>query len=193
MNEYGNTRLTLIQKIKNRYDEGSWQEFVEIYERYIYSIIRQLGLSADESEEMTQNIMIKLWKKLPDYDYDPQRARFRTWLSRVVKNAVFSFKREQGKIPASTSIEEYSIKKGAEIDSIINDEWEIYVSNIAMERIRDFFTGNAIKVFEMSLQGVAPSEISATLKIGENSVYKLKNRVKERLVREIKFLREELD
>ena len=47
--------------------------------------------------------------------------------------------------------------------------------------------------FRLSLKGKAVEEIAEELDLKENSVYRLKNRVKERLIQEIRHLREELE
>jgi RNA polymerase sigma-70 factor (ECF subfamily) len=55
------------------------------------------------------------------------------------------------------------------------------------------FSGKAIQVFQMSLDGNEVEEICCELSLSKDSVYTLKNRVKKYLIREIKKLREELE
>ena len=75
---------------------------------------------------------------------------------------------------------------------MIEAEWENYVANLAFERIHKAFSGKAIQVFEKSLEGKSVEEIAIELDLQEDSVYKLKNRVKRSLQKEINFLREDL-
>ena len=72
-------------------------------------------------------------------------------------------------------------------------EWEIYITNMALERIKEQFNGNAIEVFKMSLAGIPVDEIAEKLDIKENTTYRLKNRVKSKLIDEIEKLRFELE
>ena len=88
----GKTRATLIQRLQLQNDEPAWEEFVEVYSRYIYGIIRRLGVSAQSAEELNQAILVKLWEKLPNYKFLPEVAKFRTWLFRVIYNSVISHK-----------------------------------------------------------------------------------------------------
>ena len=60
MSDY-NTRVTLFEKIKNQQDDASWEEFVRFYERFIYSIARKNTLSPEESQDLTQQVLLKLW------------------------------------------------------------------------------------------------------------------------------------
>lgn len=67
MAEKYNTRQTLIERVRDQYNEKAWEEFVEIYEPYIYSIIRRMGISAHDSKDIHQNVLLSIWKKLPEY------------------------------------------------------------------------------------------------------------------------------
>ena len=192
MSEYGNTRETLIIRVKNQYDENAWQEFVEIYRRYTYVVIRRLGVDVDPAEELTQNILLKLWEKLPDYKYDPKVARFRTWLSRVIHNTVLNFRRQASRQPAIVELNDVH-PINSETEKMMEKEWETYLTNLAMERVEGKFSGKAISVFNMSMEGKSAAEISDSLEIEENSVYRLKNRVKNQLIQEIKVLKTDLD
>ena len=93
----GKTRATLIQRLQLQSDEAAWEEFIDVYSRYIYAIIRRLGVPAQSAEELNQAILVKLWEKLPDYKFLPEVAKFRTWLFRVIFNAVISHKRKLNK------------------------------------------------------------------------------------------------
>ncbi|MCM8532175.1 MAG: RNA polymerase sigma factor [Lentisphaeraceae bacterium] len=192
MSKYGNTRETLILRVKDQYDEKAWQEFVEIYRRYTYVVIRRLGVDVDPAEELTQNILLKLWEKLPDYKYDPQIARFRTWLSRVIHNTVLNFRRQERRQPVLVELGDIH-PINSDTEKMMEKEWETYLSNLAMERIENNFSGKAISVFNLSIEGKSASEIAQELEIEENSVYRLKNRVKNQLIQEIKVLKADLD
>ena len=62
-----------------------------------------------------------------------------------------------------------------------------------MNNIKQRFTGNAIKVFEMSLEGKPLEVICAKTELTKHSVYTLKNRVKKALILEINNLSNTLE
>ena len=72
-------------------------------------------------------------------------------------------------------------------------EWEVYLTNLALERIKENFSGQSMEVFERSLQGQSVELIASELGLKENSVYRLKNRVKDRLISEVQQLRHDLE
>jgi RNA polymerase sigma-70 factor (ECF subfamily) len=71
---------------------------------------------------------------------------------------------------------------------MIEKEWEIYICERAMKNIQKIFSERALNVFKMFIEGVEVSEIAEKMDIKENSVYKLKNRVKAKYQQEIKDL-----
>ena len=88
--EQCNTRETLLQRIRNRHDEESWEDFVYYYRQYIYIICRGMGVNHHDSEELVQKVMMKAWDKLPEFEYD-KKKRFRGWLCMVTGNTVKDF------------------------------------------------------------------------------------------------------
>ena len=193
------TRATLIQRVQNQQDEQSWEEFVRVYRRYIYAIIRSMNISEHDTEDILQQVLINLWNSLPKMDYE-KINRFRSWLSTVTKNCVTDFirkrTREAKRLEKAGQDDTLTYLKAIrlpEIDNIAEREWEIHLTNIALENIEPLFSGKAVDAFRLTLKGKSVEEIAKELDLKENSVYRLKNRVKERLILEIRHLREELE
>jgi len=194
-----NTRATLIQRVQNQQDEQSWAEFVEVYRRYIYAIIRSMNISEHDTEDILQQVLINLWNSLPKMDYQKIK-RFRSWLSTVTKNCVTDFIRKRTreanrleKAAKDNTLIYLKTIRLPEIDSIAEREWEIHLTNLALNNIEPLFSGKAVAAFRLTLQGRSVEEIATELDLKENSVYRLKNRVKERLIQEIVHLRTELE
>jgi RNA polymerase sigma factor (sigma-70 family) len=199
MTDQYQTRATLIRRVQNQHDDASWDEFVHAYRRYIYAIIRSMNISEHDTEDILQQVLIKLWDNLPKMDYNKIK-RFRSWLSTVTKNCVTDFirkrTRDTNRIKKAGQDETLTYLKSIrlpEIDAIAEREWEIHLTNLALENIESLFSGKAVDAFRLTLQGHTVEEIAAQLDLKENSVYRLKNRVKDRLIQEIAYLRKELE
>jgi RNA polymerase sigma-70 factor (ECF subfamily) len=135
---------------------------------------------------------------LPTFEFDKEKAKFRTWLGRLVRNAVIDFVRSEKKHHEDRSsgefLEEHEDPQATnDLDDIIQKEWENNMVRLAFEAIRPKFSERAIKALEMSLQGASIEEISEKIGIKENSAYKLRNRAKKHLILEVQRLREELE
>jgi RNA polymerase sigma-70 factor (ECF subfamily) len=199
MEDQYQTRATLIRRVQNQHDDESWEEFVRVYRRYIYAIIRSMNISEHDTEDILQQVLINLWNSLPKMDYDKIK-RFRSWLSTVTKNCVTDFirkrTRDANRLKKAGKDETLVYLKSIrlpEIDAIAEREWEIHLTNLALENIESLFSGKAVAAFRLTLKGRSVEEIAKELDLKENSVYRLKNRVKDRLIQEIMHLREELE
>ncbi len=198
MNDEFNTRQTLIQRVKNQHDDPSWAEFTGIYRGYIYTVIRNMGIAESDRDELVQQTLIKLWTKLPDIDCE-HTGKFRSWLSTLTKNCVIDFIRKRKR---ETALQEKAADEEAlqhlntsllDIDKVSEAAWKQHLTTLALDNIGQHFSGKAVKVFRLSLQGLEVPQIASELDIQEASVYRLKTRVKARLIEEIQHLRSELE
>ena len=96
MTAHENTHQTLIARVRDQYDESSWNEFVGYYEKYIYTVVCRLGLSHHDALDLVQNILLLLWKNLQNFDYQPEKCKFRSWMNKVIRNEVAGFFRKSG-------------------------------------------------------------------------------------------------
>src|SRR5262249_41683571 len=74
------TRATLLQRLKDCDDQASWQEFYNLYRDLICSFALKAGLTPSEAEEVVQETVIGVARKLPEFRYDPAKCSFKTWL-----------------------------------------------------------------------------------------------------------------
>ncbi|MDD7985002.1 sigma-70 family RNA polymerase sigma factor [Lentisphaera marina] len=186
------TRQTLLQKIRDVQNEDSWNEFVGIYRPYIYVIIKNLGVRSTEIEDHVQSTLVICWQKLPDFEYEPERGRFRYWLSRIAKYTVnnhirkFSRRSELDKkldLPTSLS---------PEIEEISDKEWKIFISKKAWDNIQASLSKNARLCFEALMIGESFDSISQRLDIPKNTISVNKKRTEEKMFKEIQRLQREL-
>ena len=158
-----------------------------------------MNISEYDSEDLLQQVLITLWSKLPETDLK-QIKRFRSWVAAIAKNCVIDFirkrTREAKRLETAALDETISYLNAIrlpEVDSIAEKEWKLHVTNLAFKNIESLFSGHALEVFQLSLQGVETCEIATRLGLKERSVYQLKGRVKIRLIDEIERLRSELE
>ncbi len=66
---------------------GEEEAFSQLYDRYrqrIHSTVYRIIQDAAEAQDATQEVFIKLYRSL--YDWNPQKAKFSTWLYRLAAN-----------------------------------------------------------------------------------------------------------
>jgi RNA polymerase sigma factor (sigma-70 family) len=200
MNQTYSTRHTLLQRAQKMSDPEAWEQLIGFYRNYIYVIIRSMGVNENDSEDVLQLTTVELWKYLPKYEYNSQKAKFRTWVAKVTRNQVISYIRRQKAYINKLDRADAELREGylktvhtLELDEIITEEWETFVANSAMQNISRHFSENALQAFGLFSQGVSVNEISEALGIKADSIYKYISRIKLKLIEEIQNFRQELD
>src|SRR5687767_10386730 len=80
VNELIPTRRSLISRLKNWDDQASWNDFFQTYWQLIYGVAIKSGLTDAEAQEVVQETVILVAKKMPDFKYDPSLGSFKGWL-----------------------------------------------------------------------------------------------------------------
>ena len=186
------TRKSLLLRACDRQNYRGWEDFIEVYKKFIYFTLRKMSINDNDIEDLFQRISLCLWKGLPKYDHN--KGKFRYWLSTVVRNEVLNYWRAEqyGKLKQTSHDDEVIIDEPA-IDKLIEDEWEKYILTMALNNLKKFFSGQALEVFRLSLAGVNNQQISKQTNIKIDSVKVLKSRVKSRCIEEIKKLVSEFE
>ena len=188
------TRQTLLQRAKNPDDHQAWEEFTSYYQNFIQTLIYKMRFQGDDTADLTQIILLNLWKTLAGYDNE--KASFRNWMGAVIRNTTFNYYRKQSNIAKKEKegvIEFLDATPESDLDDLIEKEWKTYISELALKKMRELFSGKAIEVFELSLKGISSEEIGAKLDLKKDSVYVLKNRVKKKFMEEVRALVKELE
>ncbi|WDE95208.1 sigma-70 family RNA polymerase sigma factor [Lentisphaera profundi] len=194
------TNATLLQRVKNTHDDSSWDEFNEYYRPYIYMITKGLNIRHHDALEITQMIIIKIWKHLPEFNYDPDKGYFRGWLRTVTVNTVRNYIAKKAYSHESIEgLEEVEEGKGfnnkvtdAEIEAIADREWEHYICDLAWNNVKADFNDNVQEVYAQLSTGTKCETIAENIGIKCNTVYIYRKRIQEKLYKEIRRLNREL-
>ena len=190
-----NTRQTLLFKIKNQYDDTAWNDFVQFYRPYIYRVIQNLNVSTCDREDIIQEVMLASWKKLPEFEYDTKKGRFRSWLCTVARRTAFAFHEKKNKsanFEDAVKSEELSSGVPAEVEELSTREWERHIADMAWENVSEKFDDQVLETFKKLASGEKGENVAAQLGLSQNSVYVYKKRVMAALQKEIAYLDDEL-
>ena len=189
------TRVTLLERIKDKQDEHSWEEFVYYYKNFLYLLCRKVNLNHHDSEEIIQKVLLSAWKNLPEFDYD-EKQNFRGWLCVVTKNAIIDFikhkQRQKSKIDNATKVDFIATKNLPEIEKIAEEQWKAYVTDMAIDNLRGEVSDQLIDIFLKFINGATISSVSEELGLPPNTVSVYKKRIIAKLSKEIRRLNYEL-
>ncbi|PCK09132.1 MAG: RNA polymerase subunit sigma-70 [Alteromonadaceae bacterium] len=75
--------------------QGDQRAFKVLYDKYLartYSLVRRLAADEGEAEEITQEVFIRLWRKIGDFNGESQ---FSTWLHRLASTVALNHIRKR--------------------------------------------------------------------------------------------------
>ena len=192
MNDW-HTRESLLLRASNPDDHEAFEEFVYYYKNFITMVFTRLGVPASQSADIRQELLIKLWKNIAKFDSSRENSNFRGWLGVVIRNEVYRYFNKNKRETDARNKLEIDLSKESELDKLIHDEWKAYVTSLAIEKLKSHFEGNALKIFDLTLEGKTAAEIAEELDMAENSVYVIRSRVKARFQGEIRQIRSFLE
>ncbi|GJQ21512.1 MAG: RNA polymerase sigma factor [Bacteroidia bacterium] len=154
----------------------------------LFKICRAYVRDGDEAEDIVQEAYVKAYEQLPRFE---QRAKFSTWLIRILINEALahirrngrftSIEPDEGGMNAGMIHEPHSPENETPSERTMNDE----LKNVLEEAI-DALPEKYRSVFVMrAIEGMSVAETSESLKISQENVKVRLNRAKEMLRRRI--------
>jgi len=178
------TRATLLFRLRDRGDESAWTEFYAVYAPLLYRYARARGLSERDAEEIRDQCLEVVVRRMPDFEYDPTKGRFKAWLHRIVAGRVVDAHRRRREATAESGELARVVDPQPALDELWEQEWRRGILRAALDRSRRLVAPRDFEVFERLLEGRPVPEVCEAFALNANQVYKAKGRVLRR-VREV--------
>lgn len=175
------THTTLLRGLREDANSLAWDTFVRRYGALIRSVAARHGLQPADADDVLQDVLIGLSRAMSDFEYDPARARFRTFLQRIVQRAIFRRFRKKSPQNGIEGMEEMAAAE-RRADEIWETDWRQYHLARAMEVIEIEFSPRDRQIFAMYVgQQCSAAETAAVLNVPATQVYQAKSRILARL------------
>ena len=198
------TRRSLLERLKNWKDQKSWQDFFNTYWRLIYGVARQAGLSEPEAEDVVQETIISVSRKMGGFKTDPAFGSFKSWLLQITRRRISDQFRKRprrtdfGKVRAGDTARTPTLGRapdpGApELEAIWQQEWERNLVDVAMEKVKRLVSSRQFLLFhQQTVKQWSARKIAAKYGVSLAQVYMAKYRVSAMLKREIRKLEKQI-
>ena len=201
------TRASLLERLKDLGDQASWEQFHRTYRELIYSVARRAGLNEIEANEVVQETLISVARKMPEFKYDPAVDSFKGWLLKVTRWRILDQlerrKRSQslctsaatveGEGTRTATIERVPDPAGFDPATIWDEEWEKNLLNAALARIKRQVRPEQYEIYHLHVILERPvREVRRTLGVSAGQVYLAKHRVGALLKKEIRRLEKQM-
>jgi RNA polymerase sigma factor (sigma-70 family) len=200
--EFLPTRQSLLERLKNLEDQASWQTFFDRYWRLIYSVARKSGLSDAEAQDVVQETIISVSKKIQGFAYDPAYGSFKGWLKRLTQWRMTDYlrkkqyqshgKRMPKEEPMSTSLVEHvEDPAGPDIEKAWDEEWENSLLETALAAVKQRVSPKQYQIFYFHACKKLPArQVAEHLGVKLSEVYLARYKVSALVKKEIKALEE---
>ena len=171
-------------------DAAAWEEIVQTYNRRIYNICYRFAGSANDAEDLTQEVFIKMYRTLATYDHT--KGAFATWVTTITRNLLVDHFRKgkqqrltdsidatsehEDAVPLSEQIQDQSAPPDAHVRSReVGETVHAALGKLSPE-LRE-------AVILRDLQDLDYREIATVLKVPEGTVKSRINRGRAELAR----------
>lgn len=198
------TRRSLLDRLRNWEDQASWRDFFNTYWKFIYSVAIRSGLSDQEAEDVVQETVLSVAKKMPEFVYDPAKCSFKGWLMHVTRLRIVDQLRrrqpafQQSPAGAADSRRTPTVERipdasaDAQQDSAWDEEWERNLVDAALERVKLRVKPEHYQIFYLSaVKGLGTLEVARMLQINVGQVYLVRHRLAKEVKREVARLKEQ--
>jgi RNA polymerase sigma-70 factor (ECF subfamily) len=184
------TSTSLLDRLHAQPDEVAWQRRVDIYTPLIRGWIRRHWTADADVDDLVQEVLAVVIRKLPEFQHNQRTGAFRTWLRAITANCLRDFWRSRRRAPAPGDADvaravEQLADPASGLSRLWDQEHDRHVARRLMELIEPEFERRTWRAFQrVAIDGVSADRAAAELGISVNAVFIAKSRVLARLRRE---------
>ena len=190
------TSVTLMEKMRNPREED-WERFFNLYTPYILAYARHLGMPADRANDILQEVMIVLMRKLPRFEYDPARS-FRAFLKRITRYKVLkAWENDKKHRPEQLPDWEEPVAPMPTEGELLEEDaeqWKRLLTVTALRIVEKEYLGrpgNSFDIFrDRVLRGHSGGSVARRYDTNPNNVYQIRSRILARIRTVVRHLEE---
>jgi RNA polymerase sigma factor (sigma-70 family) len=193
------TRRSLVDRLGNWDDQRRWQDFFDTYWKLIYSAAQKSGLSDAEAQEVVQETVITVAKKIDKLRYDPALGSFKGWLLQITRWRIADQFRKRDSVqtqrerldddPKTATIERLPDLNVVDLDVLWEREWQENLFDAAIARVKKKVDPKQFQIFDCYVRKEWPAQkVAAQLRVSVGQVYLARHRVSALIKKEVKTL-----
>jgi len=195
------TRKSLLGRLKDWEDNQSWRSFFDTYWKLIHGFALGRGLNHDEAQEVVQETVVAVARHIGQFQYDPQRCRFKTWLLGVTRSKIanqFARRARHSQRPAlgdpadnsrTDLLAQIPDEQSGNWDRVWDEEWQKNLMEAALQRVRRQVSIEQFQMFDLFVLKHWPArDVAKALRVTVGHVYVAKHRVAKLVRKEIETI-----
>ena len=137
------TRDSLLSRLKDQRDEESWRDFFNTYWKLVYGVALNAGLTEQEAQDVVQETVITVARRIPEFKYDPAVCSFKSWLLNLTRWRIVDQLRKRppnrarpcfraDRAPRTATIERIADPAGLCLEAMWDEEWQQHLLSVAI-------------------------------------------------------------
>ncbi|MBC8326029.1 MAG: sigma-70 family RNA polymerase sigma factor [Verrucomicrobia subdivision 3 bacterium] len=193
------TPVALLERLRDSEDFEGWREFMELYQEVVWRFCLKAGLEEEDAADVTQETFVQVARAIHRFQYDPDRASFKTWLLLLARSRIIDHFRRDSRQPTRQRAgagETDAIEQLPDPESIdpLRD-WEaaqLDLLDVAQKRVQRTAAPKQFQMFDLYVNRDWPVEkVAAKLGVSKMQVYLARTRVAKLIRAEVAKVIEE--
>jgi RNA polymerase sigma factor (sigma-70 family) len=198
------TRRSLLSRLRQSDAQESWRQFFDTYWRLIYTTALNAGLTDSEAQEVVQETVLTVVKKIKSFSYDPAVGSFKGWLLTIVRWRVADqFRKRQQHIQpfqvrretvtqGTATIERVADPGAIDLEAMWEEEWHRTMFTAALARVKRQANARHYQMFDLHAVKQWPVQrVAQALGVRPGQVRLAKHRITALMRQEVARLEQE--
>ena len=200
------TRRSLLSRLKQSNAQESWRQFFDTYWRLIYRTALNAGLIDAEAQEVVQETVLTVFRKIKSFQYDPDVGSFKGWLLTIVRWRIADQfrKRQQQEQPlhshrgketrgnGTATIERIVDPAAIDLEAVWEEEWQRTLFDAALARVKRQANARHYQIFDLHAVKQWPvQKVAQVLGVSAGQVRLAKHRIAALMRQEVARLEKE--
>jgi RNA polymerase sigma-70 factor (ECF subfamily) len=187
------TSLSLLERLRRRDDEPAWSRFDHLYRPLIARWLAQAGVPAHEAEDLAQEVMLVVVRKMEHFEHTGRPGAFRAWLRNITAFSLRErWRGRQRRGETRTPLGDLADQLD-DPHSDLSQRWDRDHDGLVLHRLLDLLAGEfeavTLQVFRrLALDEAKPDAVAQEFGLSPGAVYVAKSRVMRRLREEAEGL-----
>ena len=198
------TRRSLLTRLKQWDDHESWKDFFNTYWKLVYGVALKSGLNETEAQEVVQETVIAVAKKMHDFKYDPAVGSFKGWLLHITRCRIADQLRRRYREAAvaqppfadtsrTDAMARVPDPSSLNLEAVWEEDWQQNLIAAALARVKKQVKPRQYQIFDLYvIKGWPVTQVRQTLGVSAPQVYLAKFRISKLVKREAKKLEAEM-
>src|SRR5438105_3104588 len=101
------TSASLLDRLRLHADPGDWRRLVDLYTPLIHGWLRRHGMPPQDADDVAQEVLTVVVRRLPAFRRQPRPGAFRRWLRTITVNCLRDFWRAQRGRPVAPGTSDF--------------------------------------------------------------------------------------